>query len=140
MSAIWPVHVALVARLKATAGVVALLGANPNTRVFDGTAPQGTAKPYVVIDSQTGNRARTLEREGDSGTTNVNIWSSYQGIKEVSAIEAAVKAALVAPVTVPGWGTVRLMWDQTIPITEESDLRHLVVRFRYFVLAEVAEA
>lgn len=135
MSAMWPVHVALVARLKATAGVTALVG----QRIHDGQAPQGETFPYIVIDSQTGNVQRSFERDGDRGTTNINIWSRYQGLKEAAAIEAAVKAALRTPVTATGWGAVRIKWEQTRPITEGPDTRRIILQCGYFVLSETVE-
>lgn len=138
MSAIWPIQVAMVARLQANAPLQALLG-NP-MRLFDTIAPAGTLTPYAVIADQIGTRARTLDREGDSGTTTINIFTSGESIKQAAQIATAIQVALSTPLTVAGFGTVRMMWDQDIPLRETTGgRRRLSSRYSYFVLSETVE-
>jgi hypothetical protein len=66
MSAIYPLQVAIVGRLKADSAVAAIVGAR---KCYDTSAPAGTALPYVTLDSPTGvEESGTLEHSEASGT------------------------------------------------------------------------
>jgi uncharacterized protein (DUF2126 family) len=127
VSALYPLQVAVVGRLKGNAGVVALVAA----KVFDMTAPTGTVEPWVTVDTPTGvEEGNTLGGYGFGHTITVHAHATDRtGNEEVSAVGAAVKAALRAPLTITGHVAGRLKLDFETTLAEPNR-RHMPMRFR----------
>lgn len=88
---------ALLARLRAAAGVTALVG----TKTYWENAPQGTARPYVTLLDVTQFRPQTLnEWDLEGARVQVDVWANTYASKQ--AIMEAVLAALVPGVTSNG--------------------------------------
>lgn len=85
----WAVQVAVVTRLKAHAGLAAIVGA----RVFD-HVPEGAVYPYVEIDDDSVTDDGTKDRDGAEHTVQVQLWSRHRGRREVKLMAAAVSDAL----------------------------------------------
>jgi hypothetical protein len=128
MSALWPVQVAMVTALKAAAGVKALVG-DP-ARVYDGQAPQGAAKPYIVVGDHTEAPSNALGRLGWSDTITAHVFSDYAGTKEALAVVTAMDAALAAPLTISGHGAARLKPEFGTVLVEDEGVRHAPRRYR----------
>lgn len=127
MSAIGPLQVAVVARLKGDAGVLALVGA----KVYDSAAPDGTDVPWLTVDSPTGvEEGGTLEKRGFGHTITVHAFHSDRtGNKDVTAVADAAKAALRAPLSIIGHGSTALRMEfETVLV--EPNKRHASMRFR----------
>jgi hypothetical protein len=123
------VQVALVARWKGYAPLVALVGA----KVYDGAAPDGAAPPYIVVGEMTEAPRRSFARAGHEDTITAHVWSAYNGGKEALGIMAQMNAALETPLTVAGFGTARLKPEFATTLvdrTGDAPLRHLPVRYR----------
>lgn len=81
---------ALLARLRAAAGVTALIGA----RSYWENAPQNAAKPYVTLLDVTQLRPQTLKSwDLEAARVQVDVWANSYASKQ--AIMEAVLAALV---------------------------------------------
>lgn len=125
-TALWPIQVALVARLKATAGVVALVG----QRIYDGEAPQGAARPYIVVGEGTEEPQNAFGSEGLDDTVTCHVFSDYNGRKEAFEIVAAMDAALVTALTITGWGSAHMRPDFATILVEADGTRHVPRRYR----------
>lgn len=131
MTALWPLQVAVAARLKATAAVTALVG----TRIYDGLAPPQAALPYVIIGEGTSAPRDALGTRGVSETLTCHIFSATPGSRsQAMAILDAMNDALLPALTVTGWGTTRLRPEFTTALVEEDGRRHVPVRYRIFAL------
>ena len=131
MSAIGPLQVAVVARLKGDAGVSALVGA----KVFDSSAPDGTEVPWITVDSLTGvEEGGSLDRRGYGHTITVHAFhSDLTGNKGVIEVAAAAKAALRTPLSISGHDSTRLRMEfETVLV--EPNKRHANMRFRTLAL------
>lgn len=81
---------ALLARLRAAAGVTALVGA----KSYWEQAPQGTARPYVTLFDVTALRPQTLKGwDLEAGRVQIDVWTDAYTLK--NTIMDAVLAALV---------------------------------------------
>jgi hypothetical protein len=88
---------ALLARLRAAAGVTALIGA----RSYWEEAPQGTARPFVTLYDLTPGRSQHLKGFNlEASRVQIDVWTD--GVKEKTTIMEAVLAALVPGVTTGG--------------------------------------
>lgn len=56
--------------------------------------PQGSAYPYVVIESVTGNDADFINARKERKTVTLSVWSTYRGQKEVITLLAAITTRL----------------------------------------------
>lgn len=83
------VQKALVAALKAAAGVSALVGA----RVYD-RAPDGVTFPYLQVRHVATTPADAQGRRGSEALWTVDVWSRAPGAVECRRIMAAVHGAL----------------------------------------------
>lgn len=128
MSLLWPAQVAMVTAWKASAAVKALLG-DP-ARIYDGQAPQGTPKPYVVVGEQTDTPRRLLGKGGGSDTITASVFSAYPGAKEVTAIAAVLDGVLVGPLVITGYGSARVKGEFATVLVEDDGVRHLPRRYR----------
>jgi hypothetical protein len=61
--------------------------------IYD-AVPQGSAYPYVVIDSHLARNQDALNKLRDRETVYLSVWSDYMGQKEVLDLMAAIKTAL----------------------------------------------
>lgn len=61
--------------------------------VYDGV-PQGATYPYVTIDFELSVNADYLTERMDERFFYLNVWSAYEGQKEVKEIMAAIDTAL----------------------------------------------
>jgi hypothetical protein len=81
---------ALLARLRAAAGVTALVGA----KTYWENAPQGVARPYVTLLDVTQLRPQTLKGwDLEAARVQIDVWTDTYASKQ--AIMEAVLAALV---------------------------------------------
>jgi hypothetical protein len=88
---------ALMARLRAAAGVTALVG----TKSYWEQAPQGIARPYVTLLDVTQLRPQTLKGwDLEAARIQVDVWANSYSSKQ--AIMEAVLAALVPGHTTEG--------------------------------------
>lgn len=100
-----PMVVAAVeARLKATAGVTALLNGGASS-VYVGEAPvktgqQETPQPFVVLTNPSGENAALFGSVSGLARVGIDIWADTQG--KATAIYAAIAAALAAKLTLVG--------------------------------------
>jgi hypothetical protein len=125
----WPLQVAVVARLKASPAVVALVG----TRIHDGRAPHGEVKPYVVVGESDSDAFRTFGGRGSSEAPMLHVFTpaNRQTGADAHAIADAIEAALSTAVSVAGWGAVVMREEnRSGPLVEEDGTRHLPVRYR----------
>lgn len=132
MSALAELHATIVARLKADAGVTALVGA----KVFDKMAPTGTAKPFVTVGALTGvEEGSALDHVGFGHTATVDAFADgAEGPKQVYAVAKAVQAALRARLTLTGHSSTRLRLEFETEFEEPDGTRHVPMRFRTFAM------
>jgi hypothetical protein len=134
VNATWLIQSAAVERWESSAAVVALLGDPP--RIYDGRAPQGAERPYVVIDQQTEVPANVLAKQGSSNTLTLSVVSAGAVAKEATTIRAALDAAVRAPVAVEGYGTAKLKPEFGTVLVEGDGTRRGVRRYRITTFAE----
>jgi hypothetical protein len=87
---------ALLARVRANAGVQALVGldANNKRKIYWEQAPQGTTRPYVTLLDVTELRPQILKGwDLEAGRVQVDVWADSYTIK--NNIMEAILAALV---------------------------------------------
>lgn len=88
---------ALLARLRAAAGVTALVG----TKTYWENAPQNTARPYVTLLDLTPSRPQHLQGfDLEPSRVQIDVWANTYSSKQ--AIMEAVLAVLVPGVTSNG--------------------------------------
>lgn len=88
---------AVVARLRAAAAVTALVGSGNTARIYWLVRPQGGALPAVVLTVSSEDRDQHLDGDNDMIETVVQAdsWATSQA--QASALDAAVRAALMPP-------------------------------------------
>ena len=97
--------------------------------VFDGAAPDNTASPYMVIDSWLERRNNTLNTVGRELTCNVNIWSSYEGLKESSPYISRVYQILNhQSIVTTNWVSSVMRIDDAQALVEANGDRHIVIQ------------
>lgn len=97
--------------------------------IFDGTAPDNTALPYVVIDSWMERQNDTLNAVGRELTCNVNVWSSYEGLKGSSPYVSRVFQILNhRGIITENWMSSIMRIDDTQALVEGNGDRHVVIR------------
>lgn len=93
MSAALALQAALVARLRGSAPLSALLGAE---KVFD-DVPQGTAPPYVALGGIATRAWDTQTSAGHEHDVTLDAWTRAAGRKPALDILAAIETALEPP-------------------------------------------
>lgn len=132
----WPLQVAVVERWLGDAGVSAIV----DDRIFDGLAPQGTPMPYIRVGSKTEVGQHVLGTDGWQDTITADAFTSSAYPEPASdgpllALVAAMKAALKAPLTVEGFGSVTLKQEfATTLVEEDGKVRHAPIRYRAYAL------
>lgn len=119
---------AIVAALKADAGVAALVGA----RVYD-RAPEGVVFPYISLGPETGEPFDAAEMSGWEASLQLDSWSRKTGRAEVKAIMAALSARLhEGSLTVAGHRFVRSVLEfQSVLGDPDGVTVHGVQRFQF---------
>jgi hypothetical protein len=130
MSAMAEVIKALVDRLKADAGVGALIG----DRIWEGSAPTGTAKPFVTVDNPTESTRFTLGGTGFSDTVLLHVNSGLDSPIEFATLIPAINAALATSLNLGALGSVRLKYE-TGTILLDGSGRTAPLRYRAFAMA-----
>lgn len=130
MSALWPVQDAAAVRWAASAALKALIG-DP-VRMYDGRAPQGAAKPHVVVSNQTDVPRNLLTKAGSSSTLTVVAVTPPEsdGAQAALAIVAAMDAAVATPLTIAGYGGARMRPEFLEVLVEEDGTRRAPRRYR----------
>jgi hypothetical protein len=133
-SAVWSIQAALVARLKATAGVTSLV----SSRIYDGRAPEGAPKPYIVVGESVEEPQNAFAQVGVADTLTCHVFSKSpeNNRREVVEIVAAMDAALASPLTLEDWGTASCRPEFLTVVIEEDGTRHAPRRYR--ILARAA--
>mgnify|MGYP001301197254 CR=1 FL=1 len=107
--------------------------------VFDGEAPEGTPRPYILIGDAFEVPDNAHGVFGRQTVTTLHVWSDYRGWREATAIVDRVCALLDhQPLTIPGHQHIvtRFEFSQTLIDADRPDLRHVPVRFRILTSRE----
>ena len=104
------------------------------TGVYDGTAPEGVAYPYVIIGETISTPDNAHGFFGRSIVTTLHVWSKARGHGQGLGIEGHIIRLLDhQPLEVPGHTvvSVRYEFSQTlIDPAPPGDIRHIPIRFR----------
>lgn len=63
-------------------------------KVYDGKAPQGAAKPYVIIGAESAAQWDYVASERENRSITLSAWSTYSGQKEVKELLGAMRSLL----------------------------------------------
>lgn len=92
--------------------------------------PQDTDQPFIKIGENTTSGDDTKTDLGVVHEVEVNVYSSYRGLKEVKLMIDAIREALnLAALTVSGYSSTQLRYVSSITF-EEPDGTRGVIRFR----------
>jgi hypothetical protein len=135
--ALGPVHAAVLAKLKADAGLIAAV---PAARITD-QPPQtttGTVYPYVLVEGGDETRFNTmghrdLPKWGGVVTVRVRVVSQYRGDAEAMSVLSLVRAALDdQPLAVTGFPTALVAFENAVMLKDAINnivTRELVGQF-----------
>jgi hypothetical protein len=128
-AALWPLQVAVVAKLRAHAPLMALV-----TGVYD-EVPEQIAHPYVSLGSITENTDDAHNQRGLEASVVLHVWSKYRGFKEAADILAALDTALDRqPLTVTGFRDVSIAHQQHTELRDpDPAIRHINVSYRVWL-------
>lgn len=87
----WPLQVALVSALEADGPLIAILAGD---QIYSGTAPEGSAFPYLTLGDSTEGDFNAIGRNGNEGTETIHIWSRVAGKQEVLTIWGHIERIL----------------------------------------------
>ncbi len=109
------------------------------TGVFDSRAPQGTAMPYVCIDTISTQRDETKTDSGGSALVTLHLWDESLSMLALRLIEKRVYECLhrFDMLTVAGCQVVDCLFEQGQSIGDpDGRTSHVVMTFRvrYFVV------
>lgn len=130
-------RIALVAALKAHAGLSALLATDPvddSPAVFD-HVPQDATFPYVVVGEPVGTDHDTDDTLGWDAEVTIHQWSRFRGFEEVEAIQRQTDEAInrAEPVVVDA-RIVTLHRVSVDGVLDDDGLtRHGIHRFRAII-------
>ena len=115
------------ARLKADAGVTALIG----QRVYD-QPPASPTFPYLTLGEDQIIPDRADCYEGDEVTLTLHVWSRAVGFPEAKRITVAVRAALKdAPLVLAGHRLIDFVFGDARSFRDEDPLTtHSILTFR----------
>lgn len=122
-----PLVKAAIDRLIADGGVGALVG----DKVWEGSAPTGTVKPFVTVDSPTESVRRSLGGVGFSDTVLVHVHSGVDKIDEIAVIVPAINAAFSTALNLGALGTVNLKYETGLILPDGSG-RTAPLRYRAY--------
>lgn len=126
----WSLEVALVAALEADAPLTAILAGD---QIYSGTAPEGSAFPYLTLGESTEGEFNKFMRRGNDTTCTLHIWSQVGGKQQVLTIWGHLERILnrkKLTLTAPGeqlFGTAQLV---TVVSDPDGITTHGVVRYR----------
>ncbi|WP_060877796.1 DUF3168 domain-containing protein [Streptomyces scabiei] len=128
-TALWPLQLAVVGRLRADAPLTALVSG-----VFD-EVPEDQAHPYVTLGSITETVDDAHNQRGLEAQMELHIWSRYAGYKEAADILAALDAVLDRqPLTVTGFRDISVAHRQHTELRDpDPDIRHINVSYRVWL-------
>lgn len=135
--ALGPVSVAVYGALN-----VAALTALAPGGVYDTTAPQETAFPYVLFEVLDGEQFGGFGTKAGDGQLpeieiRVHAFSAYGGMKEAQSIIAKAIELLVNPPAVTGYRSHAIFHDRTVPLPDQivagTVVQELVAMFRLYV-------
>ena len=89
------------------------------TGVFD-VVPEGTKGPYIALGYQQSLRGRIINEQERLWYYDLDIWSSYQGRKEILEIADLVRAALP-----PGW-----FYEELVVLKDPSGWYHGILTIK----------
>lgn len=134
MGALWPLAVALTARFRGDATLMALIPGG----FHNGRAPQTAARPYLVMNVPTEEDASTMDRYGSTAFIQFDTFSG-PAVKTSQVVEAVldrVEVLLRQPLTLDGRTTTHPRWEFRTTLVEEDETRHGLVRYRFDTFEE----
>lgn len=115
--------------LKAALDAIMPISGVGTVPVYD-RVPQDTEQPFIKIGENPVTQVDTKTDTGKEHEVEINIYSSYRGLKEVKLISDAIYDALnLVTLTVAGYSSTQLRFVRSIPF-EEPDGTRGVLRFR----------
>jgi len=130
MSVLWPLHVALTARLR---GDAALMGLLPGG-VHSGSVPSTAARPYLVLNSPTEEEADTFAEYGQSATIQLDTYSpsNVKSTQVVDQVLDRVEMLLRTPLELDGHLPATPRKELRAVLVEDDETRHGTVRYGIF--------
>lgn len=127
MSALRPLYKALTARLRGDATLMALIPGG----VHNGTAPTGTARPYLVMTTPIEEESNLLGAYGQAATIELETWTAptVRTAAGVDEILDRVEALLRAPLNLDGHTAARARKEFRTVLVEEDESRHGLARY-----------
>jgi hypothetical protein len=135
-AAFTPVQAAVYSALTGSGTLVATLG---GPHVYDGEAPEGSARPYILIGESLETPDNAHGAFGRQTVMTLHVWSDYQGFTEANAIAYQVQELLdEQPLNIVGARHVltRFEFAQTLTDPDDRSLRHATLRFRFITCKE----
>ncbi|MFC7846125.1 DUF3168 domain-containing protein [Streptomyces sp. NPDC057382] len=128
-SALWPLQLAVVTKLRAHAPLMALVSG-----VYD-DVPEQAAHPYVSLGSITENVDDAHNQRGLEASVVLHVWSKYRGYKQAADILVELDTALDRrPLTVAGFRDVSIAHQQHTEVRDpDPDIRHINVSYRVWL-------
>lgn len=133
-AALTPVQAAIFAKLTGDATLTAMISG-----VYDGDAPEGAARPYVLIGESIETADDAHGAFGRQTVQTLHVWSDYRGFAECNAIVGVLQTLLdQQPLDIVGARHVATRFElaQTSVDPDRPGLRHAPVRFRIITSKE----
>ena len=128
-SAFGPIQRAMYAMMTADAQLMTLT----SNQVYD-DVPQNTNFPYVDFGSMSSTAYRTHTRGGEEAVATLNVWSIYEGNKEIEAIFQRLNALFGDKAfAVEGYDNIMSYYDFSDILLQRDKIRHGVIRYRLLV-------
>lgn len=125
------IQTAIYNKLTSDAPLMALI-----TGVYD-DIPIGQKFPYVNIGESTENKFNTFDRQGHDVTTNINIYSDYEGFKEgLNILHRIVELLDYQSITLTENNLVYIRYDGSdtlLLMLDEGRTKYIRSRFRLLV-------
>ena len=106
-----------------------------NNKIFDSSAPQDTAYPYVVIGSESIRNVGTTTLDGNVYNIDIEVWSQYRGQKQIKDVmERIYNLVNNATISVSGASSVMSYVNNATTMTEVDGItRHGIVNIDFTV-------
>jgi hypothetical protein len=106
-----------------------------NNKIFDSTAPQGTAYPYVIIGLESARDVGTKTKDGKVYNVDIEVWSQYRGQKQIKEVmERVYNLFNNATISVSGASSVMSFVIATTTLVEADGItRHGIVNIDFTV-------
>jgi hypothetical protein len=104
------------------------------TGVFD-EVPEQQPLPYISLGPIVQTQADAHNQRGLDVTFDWNIWSAYEGTKEVADILQALDEVFDRQsLAVAGWQDVSIALQQTLTVPDpDPDIRHITASYRVWL-------